>query len=126
MKVGLAYKSLLYCHFYFTYETCKYYLHYQSRPNVHFCCKRKAKKGTLEHFKHVISICPNREHISKNRLRNSGRRYWKYRQFYGYRLTRLVCRAKDKTKKNILAEADIDGISLFYIGKDISYHSGLG
>ena len=37
---------------------------------VHFSAARRKQKEDLEHFKHVIKICPNRGHIFQNELRN--------------------------------------------------------
>ena len=33
--------------------------------------KEESEKEALEHFKHVIKICPNRGHIFKNKLGNT-------------------------------------------------------
>ena len=37
-------------------------------PDASF--RKQEKKETLEHFKQVLKICPNREHIFQNKLRN--------------------------------------------------------
>ena len=39
-------------------------------PSASFCYKRSAKK-TLEHSKHLIEICSNKELIFQNKLRNT-------------------------------------------------------
>ena len=48
----------------------KKYLPYNLVPSASFCYKRKSKKEALEHFKHVVKICPNRGHMFQNKLQN--------------------------------------------------------
>ena len=43
----------------------------QPRPKRICSLQEEGEKEALEHFKHVIKICPNRGHIFKNKLRNT-------------------------------------------------------
>ena len=43
----------------------------QPRPQRIFSLQEESEKEALEHFKHVIKICPNRGHIFKNKLANT-------------------------------------------------------
>ena len=43
----------------------------QLRPQRICLLQEESKKKALEHFKHVIKICPNRGHIFKNKLENT-------------------------------------------------------
>ena len=80
----------------------------QPRPQRIFSLQEEGKKEALEHFRHVIKICPNRGHIFKNKLRNTWAAILKTPAVSGYKFTRLVCRAKDKNKnENIRAKSDI-------------------
>ena len=40
-------------------------------PSVSFRYKSKGEKEAMEHFKHVLKICPNRRHDFQNKLRNT-------------------------------------------------------
>ena len=33
--------------------------------------RKEGEKEALKHFRHVTKICPNREHIFQNKLRNT-------------------------------------------------------
>ena len=68
-------------------------------PSASISYNRKAKKEALEHFRDVIKICSNREHIFQNKLRNT----WAVilrtsADLLCYKFRRLVCRTKDKNK----------------------------
>ena len=59
---------------YFSVST-EYILFYQVYiyASIHlriFPLQEESEKEALQHFKHVIKICPNREHIFQNKLRN--------------------------------------------------------
>ena len=70
----------------------------------HILLQEEGKREALEHFKHVIKICPNRGHFFRINYRMRGQWYPKFQQFYCHFSTCLVYISK---YKNIWAESDI-------------------
>ena len=72
-----------------------------------FHYKKKAKKEVLKHFKHVVKICQNREHIFfRISYGVHGRQHWK-QSLYGYLFRHLVYRTKDKNKTKTWGEINV-------------------